>query len=301
MDKKFIGIDIGGTKCSVVLGDEHANIQNKIKIRTEDYETTIKNLMDLTEKMMVPGTEAIGISCGGPLDSQRGIILSPPNLRGWDEIPIVSMFREHFGIPVFLQNDADACTVAEWKFGAGKGCNNVVFLTFGTGMGAGLVLNGKLYSGTCDMAGEIGHVRIRRSGHIGYGKKGAFEGYCSGSGIAQYGMGSAKEVAELAMAGNPEAIEIFAKVGRDLGKGLSILVDILNPEVIIIGSIYTRLRALMEPYVMQVVQKETIPQNFESVRIVPSQLGERLGDVAALEVAIHRSEMELEQQICSAG
>lgn len=301
MKKKFIGIDIGGTKCSVVLGDEQANIQNKMKIETEDYETTIRNLMDLTEKMMVPGTEAIGISCGGPLDSQRGIILSPPNLRGWDEIPIVAMFRERFGIPVFLQNDADACTVAEWKFGAGKGCSNVVFLTFGTGMGAGLVLNGKLYSGTCDMAGEIGHVRIRRSGHIGYGKKGAFEGYCSGSGIAQYGMGSAKEVAELAMAGNPEAIEIFAKVGRDLGKGLSILVDILNPEVIIIGSIYTRLQALMEPYMMQVVQKETIPQNFESVRIVPSQLGERLGDVAALEVAIHRSEMELDQQIRSAG
>lgn len=301
MKKKFIGIDIGGTKCSVVLGDEQANIQNKMKIETEDYETTIRNLMDLTEKMMVPGTEAIGISCGGPLDSQRGIILSPPNLRGWDEIPIVAMFRERFGIPVFLQNDADACTVAEWKFGAGKGCSNVVFLTFGTGMGAGLVLNGKLYSGTCDMAGEIGHVRIRRSGHIGYGKKGAFEGYCSGSGIAQYGMGSAKEVAELAMAGNPEAIEIFAKVGRDLGKGLSILVDILNPEVIIIGSIYTRLQALMEPYMMQVVQKETIPQNFESVRIVPSQLGERLGDVAALEVAIHRSKMELDQQIRSAG
>ena len=111
----------------------------------------------------------------------------------WDNIPIVEIIKNHFGCPVHLQNDANACAVAEWKFGAGRGKNNVVFLTFGTGLGAGLILDGKLYRGASNMAGEAGHIRLASFGPVGYGKAGSFEGFCSGGGIAQLGRMYAQE------------------------------------------------------------------------------------------------------------
>ena len=113
--------------------------------------------------------------------------MSPPNLPGWDNIDIVKQIKTHFGVPVHLQNDANACALAEWKFGAGRGTKNMVFLTFGTGLGAGLILDGKLYSGTNDNAAELGHIRLDRFGPVGFGKTGSFEGFCSGGGIAQLG------------------------------------------------------------------------------------------------------------------
>lgn len=101
-----------------------------------------------------------GISCGGPLSPDRKWILSPPNLRGWDQVPVVEYLEEKLGIPVKMENDADAGALAEWKFGAGKGCQNMIFLTFGTGLGSGLILNGQLYRGSTGMAGEAGHIRM---------------------------------------------------------------------------------------------------------------------------------------------
>jgi glucokinase len=153
----LLGIDIGGTKCAVILGerrdDAHIGILEKQVIPTNQpvYEM-IEALFALAEKMLQRNAvdkkalEGIGISCGGPLSSKRGMILSPPNLPGWDNIPIVEMAERRFGVRTILQNDANACAMAEWKFGAGKGYNNVIFLTFGTGMGAGLILDGRLYS-----------------------------------------------------------------------------------------------------------------------------------------------------------
>ncbi|MBQ7901590.1 MAG: ROK family protein, partial [Clostridia bacterium] len=186
----FIGIDIGGTKCAVVLGNKNGEILNKIRFETTTPHDTMQNIKDAVEKL--GACEAIGISCGGPLDSKRGVIMSPPNLPGWDDVHITEIFERQFGVPAFLQNDADACALAEWRFGAGKGCDNMIFLTFGTGMGAGLILGGALYSGSCDCAGEIGHVRMADNGPVGYGKEGSFEGFCSGSGIAQIGMSMAR-------------------------------------------------------------------------------------------------------------
>jgi glucokinase len=285
--KKFIGIDIGGTKCAVVLGDANANILKKIKFDTTTCEQTLKNIFLATEELFDGEVVGIGVSCGGPLDSKNGIIMSPPNLPGWDNIKIVSMLSERFGVPAYLQNDADACAIAEWMFGAGKGTNNMIFLTFGTGMGAGLILNGKLYSGACDMAGEVGHIRLYDDGHIGYGKRGSFEGYCSGGGIAQYGMGSARELAEKARGGDGQAIKIFKEVGTNLGKGVAILIDILNPEMIVIGSIYARAKDLLEDTFVETLNKECLKRSIDAVKIVPAKLGEAIGDMAALGVAIN--------------
>lgn len=134
-----------------------------------------------------------GISCGGPLDSKTGVILSPPNLPGWDHIEITRHFTETLGVPARLINDANASALAEWKYGAGVGTQNMIFLTFGTGLGAGLVLNGALFEGTNGMAGEIGHMRLAAFGPSGYGKCGSFEGFCSGAGIAELARGFARE------------------------------------------------------------------------------------------------------------
>ena len=169
----FIGIDIGGTKCAVVKGDLNG-ITDKISFATEGCEGTLARIFDAVESLL-PAT-AIGISCGGPLDDRRGVILSPPNLPGWDEVYITDMLRDRFSIPAYLCNDANACALAEWKFGAGRGSRNMIFLTFGTGLGAGLILDGRLYSGTSGMAGEVGHVRLDDDGPVGFGKRGSFEG-----------------------------------------------------------------------------------------------------------------------------
>ena len=118
----------------------------------------------------------IGISCGGPLDSKKGMIYSPPNLPGWDKCLLQRYLQMKFGVETALQNDANACALAEWLMGAGRGTSNMVFLTFGTGMGGGLILNGRLYSGTNDLGGEVGHIRLAKDGPVGFGKAGSFEG-----------------------------------------------------------------------------------------------------------------------------
>lgn len=151
----LIGIDIGGTKCAVVLGRELASgieVLERMSFPTEAGRgpaPVLERILEAAQKMILgcdTPVDGIGISCGGPLDSRRGLILSPPNLPGWDAIPIVQMCQEKFGIRTKLQNDANYCALAEWQWGAAKGFNNVVFLTFGTGMGAGLILDGRLYN-----------------------------------------------------------------------------------------------------------------------------------------------------------
>lgn len=283
--EKFLGLDIGGTKCAVVLGDGQGNIFRKIRFDTADYPTTLTALLEAAETLFEEDVAAIGVSCGGPLNSRQGVILSPPNLPGWDEVYIVKILQEKFNRPAFLKNDADACAIAEWTWGSAKGFDNAVFLTFGTGMGAGLILGGRPYSGSCDMAGEVGHIRLYDNGHIGYGKAGSFEGYCSGGGIAQYGLGSAKELAEAARSGDEEALAVWHKIGQDLGKGLSYIIDILNPEVIVIGSIFTRAQDLLEDAMYEVLQQECLSYSLDAVKILPAGLGEAIGDKAALSVA----------------
>ncbi|MBQ3591730.1 MAG: ROK family protein, partial [Clostridia bacterium] len=230
-------------------------------------------------------------------------------LPGWDHIEVNILLREATGVPAYLCNDANACALAEWKYGAGVGTRNMIFLTFGTGMGAGLVLNGRLYSGTSDMAGEIGHVRMAPYGPVGYGKSGSFEGFCSGSGIAQIGKTvalerfqqgkacsfcesmekmneiTAKSVAIAARAGNEDAVQVYDICAEKLGAGLSILVDVLNPERIVLGSIYMRDSALLEEKMQAVLRRECLPLAYEAVQVVPAKLDENIGDIAALTVA----------------
>ena len=305
---KYIGIDIGGTKCAVTSGDAGGRVLEKIFFATTGVEETLHNIFEAVGSL--GECDAIGISCGGPLDGERGIILSPPNLPGWDKIRITDMLKERFKVPAFLQNDADACALAEWKKEAEKGADNMIFLTFGTGLGAGLILNRELYTGTCNMAGEIGHVRMAETGPVGYGKAGSLEGFCSGGGIAQMGQAAAREsfqrgqsasfcktpeefgkitakrIAECAYAGYEDAAEIYRRCGRVLGRGLAVMIDLLNPDKIVIGGIYARSGSLMEEEMVRVLKQECLPQSLEKCQILPAGLGESLGDIAALSVAV---------------
>ena len=324
MKEYYLGFDIGGTKCGAVLGvyeDDVMTILDKKSFPTKTekgWEYSINNIFtsafDLLGKNFLrkEDIKAIGISCGGPLDSKKGVIMSPPNLPGWDNVPITKMCEEKFGVKAYLQNDANACAVAEWKFGAAKGTENAVFLTFGTGMGAGLILGGRLYDGTNGMAGEIGHIRMENNGPVGYGKEGSFEGFCSGGGIAQTAKTmilealqkgekpsfcesideldsvTAKTVAEAAKNGEDLAIKMYEKCGKYLGRGLSVLIDILNPEVIVIGSIYERSNELLKKTMQKSIDSEALSISASVCRVVPAILGDNIGDYAALAVAVDK-------------
>ena len=314
------GVDIGGTKCTVCLGevtsDEYRILHRCPSRKTKEYTPTemldalCEDLISLKrllgESQMV---ERIGISCGGPLDSGAGVILSPPNLPEWHHVAVTEYFEARTGWKAALCNDANACALAEWRFGAGRGCSDMVFMTFGTGLGAGLILNNRLYTGASDMAGELGHIRLADYGPVGYGKMGSFEGFCSGGGIAQFAKTvlmqelqagrtpelcpslthleslTAEKVGQAAKAGDTLAIEIFNQVGAQLGKGLSILIDLLNPQRIVIGSIFARCYEELWPAAEEIIRRETLPPSRAVCEVVPSQLSESVGDVAALTAA----------------
>ncbi len=312
------GIDIGGTKCAVCLarlaGGE-PELLERLQFPTPGspgraLDQLVAGLGTLLERVPDEPLRAAGVSCGGPLDSTRGLVLSPPNLPGWDGIDVLAPFRDRWPVPAALQNDANACALAEWSWGAGRGCRSLVFLTFGTGMGAGLILDGRLYAGASDMAGEVGHVRLADDGPLGYGKRGSFEGFCSGGGIARLAQAralaaiqdgrppafcptlahldevTAEAVGLAAREGDPLALDIFDTVGRSLGRGLAVLVDVLNPERIVLGGIYGRQRALLEPVALAVLQAEAHPHALQACRVLPAGLGERVGDYAGLAVAL---------------
>lgn len=312
----LLGFDIGGTKCAAVTAlwdGENITILKKEKCPTDltvTPEVMLDRLMGMADGILDGTPDAIGISCGGPLDDRAGVILGPPNLPGWDHVEIVALVEAHYGVKAHLQNDANACAVAEWKFGAGRGTRNMAFLTFGTGLGAGLILDGKLYSGTNGNAGEVGHMRLAPDGPIGFGKRGSFEGFCSGGGIAQLGYTMAKEavaagkspayflagmtasdvtaktVGDAAEAGDETALAVYRTSGEYLGRGLAFMIDILNPDRIVIGSIFTRSRDLLWEAAKQEIEREALAPAAACCTVVPAELGEAIGDYAAIATAL---------------
>ena len=314
-----LGFDIGGTKCAAILGkgeipDNHEElILDKIVFPTlveRGWRAIVDELIASAEALLARNNVShgdligVGISCGGPLDSRTGTVHCPPNLPDWDNVPLKALMEERFGVKTTLQNDANACAVAEWKFGAGRGYDNLIFLTFGTGMGAGLILNGRLYSGANDNAGEVGHIRLAEDGPEGYGKRGSFEGFCSGGGIARLARAvvaqaekdgeltalsgqelSAKTVAVAAKNGDAAAQRVYRICAEKLGLGLSVLIDVLNPEAIVIGSIYSRDQALFDEIIRDIIAREALPLSASVCKILPAGLGNAIGDYAALSLA----------------
>lgn len=304
---RIIGLDLGGTKCTVLESDGDRPPRQVDRFLTSDPQTTLSEIFKTIEKIQPGPNPVFGIACGDPQDSAAGLILSPPNMPGWDRIEIVKELVERFGGEAYLMNDANAGAIAEWKFGAAKGYENVVFCTHGTGMGAGLILNNRLYEGTNGSAGEIGHIRLAADGPVGYGKAGSFEGFCSGGGISQLARKKAvemngkvifnpgriedittRDVAVAAENGDSIARDILALSGSYLGKGLSTVIDILNPQIIVLGSLYIRCQKFLEPRMMEQLEKETLRRSLVNCKIVPAGLGEQVGNFGAVSVALYR-------------
>ncbi|MEN6480266.1 MAG: ROK family protein [Anaerolineales bacterium] len=300
----IIGLDIGGTKTAVVEGTREAQILQRVVFATRaerGVEAVLAELYGAVEQVRTTaearghGVEALSVSIGGPLDIERGLIYSPPNLPDWDVLPLKGLLAERFGLPVYVEHDGNAGALAEWRFGAGQGARSLIFLTMGTGLGGGLILNGQLYRGACDMAGEVGHLRIAPDGPMAYGKAGAWEAFCAGPAFAVLAQRAypecfahitTPEVVRLALAGDGDAIAVVREVGDYLGQGLAVLVDVLNPERIVIGSMAVRLGELVLAPAREAMRREALPRSLAICQVVPAALGERLGDVASLCAAI---------------
>ena len=324
---RWIGLDIGGTKCAVLLAKLNQGIEILDKIRFDThaergFQQAYDRLCAEMENILARNgldfsrVRAIGISCGGPLDSRRGVIICPPNLPGWENIPLPEMLKQKYGVDAFIQNDANACALVEWKMGAGRGTRDMIFLTMGTGMGAGVIAEGQLLRGHNDMGGEIGHLRLTEDGPVGFYKAGSFEGYTSGGGIGRQAVElteklvaegnppawirdghsmdevTAKLMADYAHAGDAQAQAFYAEIGRMLGRGIALLVDAFNPECIVIGSVFVRCEDLLRKSMEEELKKEAIPYSLQDLRVVPASTGESLGDFAGIMVALHALDID---------
>jgi len=315
----WIGVDVGGTKTAIVLSANPPTVLGRTEFATlpakgADRALTlakegIRHLL-ARQTLELSAIKRIGVSCGGPLDRIRGIIQSPPNLPTWDNVPVKAIMEREFGAECQVENDANAGAVAEHRFGAGQGTQNMVFLTMGTGLGAGIITDGRLYHGSNDLAGEVGHIRLTRTGPVGHNKAGSAEGWASGGGIAhwaaqavaratknkqktvltkllQSGKGlTARDVGLAAQKGDRVALGILRATGRRLGEVLAILVDLLNPERIVIGGLAMRLGDLLLEPARSVMRREALAPALVDCEVVPAALDERIGDVAALCVAM---------------
>jgi glucokinase len=303
---RIVGVDLGGTKCAVSTWDGRA-VQEVARMPTRSSAQTFEELALAIGKLVGNEPVNFGVSCGGPLNTAEGVILNPPNLPAdWYGMPICRRLTERFGGQAFLMNDANACALAEWKFGAGRDCRHMIFLTSGTGMGAGLILNGQLYEGATGDAGEIGHVRLSPDGPMGYGKAGSVEGFYSGGGIVRLanrhlakvtgelpawssppGGLTTKQITEAARTGDEAAIAIMREAGTRLGEALAILIDLFNPERIVIGGFYPLCRDSLDGPLHAALARDALPQPRTACAIVPSALGETIGSHGAIAAVLH--------------
>ena len=307
--RSLIGLDVGGTKTACVEGTANGQILQRIEIPTQasrPFSQTAPALFAAMENLRTragaAGREcvALSVSVGGPLRIGEGVLLDPPHLPGWHHLPLRRSLSEAFpDLPVFVEHDGNAGALAEFHFGAGRerpGIRHLIFLTFGTGLGAGFIIDGRVLHGASDTAGEIGHWRLSSDGPEGFGKRGSWEGFASGAGLVQVAARMfpqrwsthtpIRELVEAMLRDEPDALAVAAAAGRRMGQGLALLIDALNPELIVLGSLAVALGDRVLGAAREVVALEALPQAAAACPIVPAQLGARIGDVAALMAAL---------------
>jgi len=312
MDEQLLlGFDIGGTKSAAIIGDTAGNALAREEFVTGGPGETLGRLVDLGQALSGGDAAACGIACGGPLDSREGLILSPPNLPGWDRVPVVQALSDALGIPAVLENNANAAAVAEWRWGLNCEIDDLVYLTCTTGMGAGLVLGGRLLRGKQDLAGEIGHVRLLDAGPVGYWKAGSVEGLTSGRALSELAKRRLAEphedshldrfspeeltgraVTAAAIDGDTLAVDVVREQGDYLGRTCAVVIDILNPQRISLGAAARRLGALLIEPCREAARREALPAAFEACTIDQAALGSAIADLSALAIAHDAMERE---------
>ena len=321
MDSKHavIGIDLGGTKISTAL------VGNDGEIIAHDYQQTraaegqsavIERMLDAARRVMAQAgmdrsqVAAVGVGAPGPLDIEAGVVVAPPNLPGWDRVPLKQLIKDGLGIAAFLENDANAAALGEHRFGAGRGVEHMIYVTVSTGVGGGLILDGKLYHGAAGMAGEVGHIIVEPEGPLcGCGNRGCLEALASGTAIARRARErvahgaptliadlaggdperiTVRLVAEAADQGDKEAQTILAEAMNYLGIGMANLVNLFNPQLIVIGGGVTNIGERLFQPVRGAIAQNALPSAAQAVRVVPAALGDNAGVLGAAAVALAR-------------
>lgn len=309
MTKNRIGIDVGGTNVKIALVDDKGSIlySNSVPTRAEmGYEYTVNNIKqairDLIAETKVSHIEGIGFDFPGQIDYKNGIVRLAPNIPGWVNIPIAKIIEDEFKIPTRIDNDVHCAALGELNFGAGKNCENFICMTVGTGIGSGIVINGKLVRGASNAAGELGHIKLQmHEGPLcGCGDFGCLEAFASGPSIVamaeEYIKGGKSTkyremanrgeitpflVAEAAKQGDPVAKRIFTRIGEYIGFGLSSVVNLLNPEKIIIGGGVADSGDILIQPIRETIKKRSMSVAGSAVEIVPAQLGNTAGVIGA--------------------
>lgn len=322
MKEHVVGIDIGGTKLATVVADKTGHILGKVRKPTHSEkgpEYAIGLLFDMVREVVSQvGLEqtsisAIGVSCGGPLDTKTGIVYSPPNLPGWDALPLKALLESEFQVPVIIENDANASALAEFRFGGGRGYSAVLYMTMSTGIGGGIVIDGQVYHGANDSAGEVGHQILLPNGpRCGCGKRGCLEALCSGPAIARRAQAAlqkqrkggksptalltladgrieaikSEHVLAAARTGDALALELVQETAYYMGWGIANLVNILNPDIVLLGTIAVAAGDLLLDPIRETVSNFAMTRPAEAVHIAPAQLGDALGDLAAVALVV---------------
>jgi glucokinase len=304
-----LGLDVGGTKLACIEGDVAGQILQRAElatVATRSFEQTLPAIAAELRRLIASAEAAgrrivaLSVSVGGPLRIAEGILIDPPNLPGWHGVRLKDRLSESLpGMPVLVKHDGNAGALAEYRFGAARGRSEVrhlIFLTFGTGFGAGFIINGQIVHGASDSAGEIGHWRLSRNGPEGFGKAGSWEGFCSGAGIVKLAAAKfphrwqphtpIRTLVDAMLADDPQALIVATEAGRRLGQGLALLIDALNPQLIVLGSLAVALGERVLGPAREVVAAEALPQAAAACEIVPAALGTGIGDVAAMMAAL---------------
>ena len=307
--RSVIGLDIGGTKTACVEGTMDGRILQRIEMQTharERFAATFEEIVRHVETLIATaGHEgrtiaAISVSIGGPLKIGEGVLIDPPHLPGWHVVPLKARLAEVFPhVPVYVEHDGNAGALAEFYFGVGRERNDLkhlIFLTFGTGIGAGFIVNGQILRGASDTAGEIGHWRLAEDGPLAFGKRGCWESFASGAGLLHLaaqmyperwgGDRVIRELVDAMLRGEDDAMQVAAIAGHWMGRGLALLIDALNPQVIVFGSLGVVLGERILGPARKVISEEALPQAVAACELLPSELGNSIGDVASLMAAI---------------
>ncbi len=311
-EKYRIGVDVGGTNVKIALVDKKGEIKfpKTVPTRAEmGYEYTIGNIQQSIKDLISEAgieknaLEGIGFGFPGQIDCDKGIVRLAPNIPGWVNVPISEIMQKEFNVPVKVDNDVRCAALAELNYGAGVGCKNLICITVGTGIGSGLIINGKIVRGASNAAGEIGHIKLEMHDGLlcGCGDRGCLEAYASGPSIVamakEYVMGgkSAKFreiagsidaitpaiVAQAANEGDAVAKKIFEIMGEYIGIGLTSVVNLLNPEKIVIGGgVADAGDILLEP-LRKTLKSRTMPIQGGAVEVVPAQLGNTAGIIGS--------------------
>lgn len=309
MAKTIIGLDIGGTKIAIVEGTAEAQILQRTEVPTQarrPFNETFPSLAILIDQTIERATlagraaAALSVSIGGPLRINEGLLIDPPHLPGWHGVHLKDRLQARFpALPVFIEHDGNAGALAEFYFGAGRQYPNLqhlIFLTFGTGLGAGLIVNGRILHGASDTAGEIGHWRLAPSGPIGFGKAGSWEGFASGAGLVELAAQMfpqrwtpatpIRQLVDMMLLNDPDALQVAEVAGQWMGRGLALLVDAFNPQVIVLGSLAVVLGERILAPARRLLAIEGLPPAVAACQVIPAVLGSAIGDVAALTAAL---------------